>query len=235
MKRIFKTLKKKWPEYLLEIIVLIVGIYGAFALESWGTDKELKAKEKVYLKNLKQELTQNLIDLESKIVAHETTIQNLDRLTTLIRPNPEQIPLHSFDTLMLYYFIVPQHTPRTTHLHSDFRDQLSNTNLQESLGMWSYYYSEYQKSAKVVYDQHEENLMAISPFYQFKNLRGPNNTYLARPSQFAIDQRAILGNSEFENHVIRKSLNVSLMLRKAKNLKKQQQQIIELLSNETTL
>jgi hypothetical protein len=45
MKRIFTTLKEKWPEYFLEILVLIIGIYGAFELANYGETKNRKKAE----------------------------------------------------------------------------------------------------------------------------------------------------------------------------------------------
>ncbi len=35
MKRILHLLKEKWPEYLIEILVLIIGIWAAFELSNY--------------------------------------------------------------------------------------------------------------------------------------------------------------------------------------------------------
>jgi hypothetical protein len=56
MKRILSTLKKKWPEYFLEILVLIIGIYGAFALNSWNEQNKSKKLEKEYITRLIEDL-----------------------------------------------------------------------------------------------------------------------------------------------------------------------------------
>lgn len=56
MSRLLATLKEKWPEYLIEGVVIVGSIWGAFALEKWGLEKEEQAKQQELLENLVQDL-----------------------------------------------------------------------------------------------------------------------------------------------------------------------------------
>ena len=59
MKRVFQTLKSKWPEYMLEVFVIIIGILGAYGLNNWNEYENNRSKEYELLSELKTEITIN--------------------------------------------------------------------------------------------------------------------------------------------------------------------------------
>jgi hypothetical protein len=80
MKRIFSTLKEKWPEYILEILVITVGILGAFALNSWNENSNRRQAEIQILKEIKANLKLDLIDLNVNRGGHFDNLKTLDSL-----------------------------------------------------------------------------------------------------------------------------------------------------------
>lgn len=71
MKSILKTLKKRWAEYIMEIIVIIIGIIGAFMLNSWHEDRKEKEFERKVLIELQASIEDNIGYLDSAIYRSE--------------------------------------------------------------------------------------------------------------------------------------------------------------------
>jgi hypothetical protein len=100
MKRIIKTLKKRWPEYLLEVLVITASIYGAFLLNSWKENTDKRGEETTILNGLKAEFEVNISEVKRNIELNSSTVQTTATLIELIRTEEPFANQRYFDSLL---------------------------------------------------------------------------------------------------------------------------------------
>ncbi|MFT4739822.1 MAG: hypothetical protein ACI9L9_000597 [Marivirga sp.] len=172
MKRILITLSQKWPEYLLEILVLIIGIYGAFAVENWKEDKQNQAKELSIIKDIHEEFNQNIKVLEKVKNGHKISYRSALQLKNMfpIKPaetNLDSVSHHLFSTLTNWTFEPVQGRIKWL-VNSDNFDLIQNKALQEALISWERTYEDYHEDEQLAYSFNEAILFPyISDHFGF--------------------------------------------------------------------
>lgn len=121
-RKIIDHLKSDWYKYLLEIVVVILGILIAYNLEQWSGEKNNKKKEIEILKDFKRGLSADLSEIRGNIFLHECSIRSTK---IILRVIAEDLPYHdSLDACFSF-----------THSFTTFNgkvspiEELKNTNL----------------------------------------------------------------------------------------------------------
>ena len=95
MKRIFETFMQKWPEYFVEMIVIVAGILVAFGLNNWNEQRKDKASEHKILRELKSDLEYNQIEIEGILARTKEELSRTDSLISLISNGTLDLSIHS--------------------------------------------------------------------------------------------------------------------------------------------
>jgi len=80
MRKILNHLTTDWYKYLLELIVIMAGILGAYTLNDWSDRRQRHKTELEILSEIKTNLQLDLIDLKQNSNGHERGLRLLDSL-----------------------------------------------------------------------------------------------------------------------------------------------------------
>lgn len=169
MKKILETIKQKWAEYLLEIIVIIIGILGAFSLNNWNDQRKLKAEGIYIISELQAEFRRNLDEMINvTAVVNSNVLYQLDSLLVML-------PLMEFpgdeDKLSTYFNQNASFTIRTFNPSQGMINSLVNTSrfhliknvdLRRLLLNWSGYLKDYKEDESWLYNRRAELRIYLS-------------------------------------------------------------------------
>jgi len=135
MKKILETLKRKWTEYLLEIIVIVIGIISAFMLNSWNEGRNERNFEQKMLIELQASLQSNIEYLDLAIQRDDEAWKSsqliLDYLDSDLAYN-DSLDRH-FST-SLFWFHPSINSNAYESLKSYGLHLISNDSIREKLG-----------------------------------------------------------------------------------------------------
>ena len=200
-------IKEMWPAYLIEIIVIILGISITLALEEWRDSSRENHLEQIYLKNLQTDVGTDLKSLRLAISGTDSLLQRGNELLGYTRTlenkniSPNQV-----------YKDVRAILGRPNFITSDasFTDLKSSGNLHlikdiQLKNLLFAYYSETQH-IKEVQDAERQTAITLSGAYFLKQF--PLDEMRSQVSSMTQkDMNAILKNIEFDNNVLLRVLN----------------------------
>ena len=97
MKTLLETLKRKWAEYLLEIIVITVGILGAYSLNNWNEGRKSLKLETEMLREIKVGLESDLEDIELNLSIQRGVLKSQDIIIDWLesdQPYDDSLSIH---------------------------------------------------------------------------------------------------------------------------------------------
>ncbi|MDH5367395.1 MAG: hypothetical protein OEW67_10430 [Cyclobacteriaceae bacterium] len=206
MRRIFTTFSQKWPEYLLEIVVIVAGIYGAFALESWQENRLNNEKEKLLLAELNKEFKENRKQLYTVVSVHQKSLNYANKIIAQFPIEINEVNLDSMSNwigYMIYgYTFNPSQGIINSLINTSSFELISNDTLRATLVAWRDIYQDYSEEEKYAV---EYILNEILPFFD-NNFPFKGNLFDPRVNQ------KILTTVKFENLIYRRKMFLAQIL-----------------------
>ena len=174
MKRIFTTLAQKWPEYLLEILVITIGILGAFALNNWNENRKTRKQEIELLTNLRSDFETRVEEIKTIQEVRSNILQVIDTLYLRIENKEYENRNNELDSLLSYLYISYRFNNEFSSLDMLFSSggivNLSNSELKETLIKWPWLVAEMLEEQDRIENQMSLTTQVLSEYVLANNL-----------------------------------------------------------------
>ena len=200
-------LRERWPEYVLEIIVIIFSITISFAVDEWKDGQRKQELAQVYLKGLYNDIQTDTSQLKEIITETQQVIQQTKNLSEL-DPKTSRTDYKQFISQVRFVF----KRPRFIAEDATFSDLKSTGNMQviSSFPLKNAlfdYYKQYEAIAQVETTEAETTNAIVGPYLlrRFPLVYKADNTAKA-------NWEAIINETEFQNTLlIRRSTREELL------------------------
>jgi hypothetical protein len=153
MKKLINTVQEKWAEYVLEIIVIVLSIFGGLELENWNSQRIEKRKEIEILADLSAELRSDLAFNQWAQGINNDSRNSMKIIRESLEgdlPYNDSLNLHFSQSTYTYYSRLNGSVFET--IKSVGLDIISNKNLRDSIVYVYGWYSEYLNNTKANYE-----------------------------------------------------------------------------------
>jgi|SRR5450432_1224903 len=207
--RVAKLIKEMWPAYLIEIIVIILGITITLALEAWRDKMNEREIEHIYIQNLIADLHTDQADIKATIARTDSILFACKRLINYLN-NETLHPISKQEVLSDVQKILG----RPKFLSSDvtFSNLKGSGNLAiiHDIELKNALFSFYNETQHIKENQNAEQqtVIVISGNYFLKNfpLGSNSDQMVSIPTDF-----------EFRNHVLLRFENRNELMQLYKN------------------
>jgi hypothetical protein len=204
-------IKDMWPAYLIEMIVIILGISITLAMESWRDDQKESQLEQVYLKNLVSDVDIDLKNLEGVI----------EKTRKLLSHGNELIVSDANKNIILKYSQVNSDIrsiisrPKFISNDATFSDLKSSGNLHliRDVQLKNLLFAYYNQAQIIRENQESEQLATItlSGNYFLKHFQ-LNDSIMQDPLLDRVPVNDLIQTAEFQNNVLLRVSNRNELL-----------------------
>ena len=237
MKRIITSLKEKWPVYFLEILVVTIGILGAYALNNWNENINNQREHSEMLKNLKSEYVINKNELEGRITRTALIVEKSNQLLKLMTPDYESLDAKQIDILILHTTISQTYDGSYGALQDVINNNkitlIKNDSLRVNLVSWFQKVDNVKDVETRVFKVLQDHL---TPYLykntSFQKMDENNGDDLVPVSKLSFDNRKVMADVEFESLINNCFWKNHELLDSYKDMKKDLLLILKLIDKE---